>query len=250
MIPLAAAIGFLAAPGDLDGKLVLALRGVCAQRPSHSFVVDGQPLALEARMYGIFAGFSVALSTAWVTGRWRRSELPRGWGSARLALLIGLMGLDGVNASLYDLGAPHAYPPRNDLRLATGLLSGVGLAGFIGPVVSFVFWRDREPLPLFSSWRELAWSLAAAGAIGVVVVSGAFPSAALSAIGALAVVGSFWLVNTYIRVLAWEGLARAGGWADLGWAGLAGFVLTIAELIGLGALRGWMEATLGLSWVI
>jgi uncharacterized membrane protein len=247
---VAASVVFAALPGDLDHKLMLVLRGVCAQRPDHSFIVEGQPLALEARMYGIFVGFALSVATAWIGGRWRRSELTRGWLAAVLVLFIAVMGVDGVNAVLADLRAPHLYPPRNELRLATGLLCGVGLAGFIAPVVSFVFWREREPTPFFAGWTELAASVGVSGLAGVVVLSGMPGSVLLSAMAVAAVFASFWLINSYVAVLAWSGIGAAAHWLDLAPELIVGFVLTVGELAALAALRAWLETLLGITWTI
>ena len=249
-MPLILAAVFLVAPGDLHDKLHQALRGICAQRPDHSFLIGGQPLALEARMHGIFVGFATAVAAAWLQGRWRRSELPTNWIAAVLAAGIVLMGVDGANALLADLGAPHLYAPRNDLRLITGLLCGLGTAGFAAPVISFVFWRNRDPRPLFATWREVAWGIAGVGAVGGLVFIPQPSGVLLSTIGLLAVMGAMTLVNAYVWVLCWEGPGRAETWNDLGWAGVAGLLLAVGQLAGLGLLRDWLESTFHVSWVV
>ena len=249
-LPVLLAVLFVAAPGDLEEKLHQALRGICAQRPDHSFIVGGRPMALEARMHGIFAGFSTAVALAWLQGRWRRSELPRGSILAFLAAGIALMGVDGLNALLYDLGGPHLYVPRNDLRLITGLLCGIGAAGFAAPVISFVFWQERDPRPLFATRGELLWGIVGVGLVGGLVFIPQPAGVLLSAVGAVAVVGAITLVNAYIWVLCWEGPGRAERWNDLTWAWMAGLLLAVGELAGLGVLRDWLEATFRLSWVI
>jgi uncharacterized membrane protein len=250
LLPVVAAALFLAAPGELEAKLALALRGVCAQRPEHALGFDGGPVVLEARMLGIFIGFAVAVAIGWLRGGVRRSELPRGWIGLILLLGIAAMAVDGVNAALYDLGLAHLYVPQNGLRLATGLLCGLGMAGFIAPVVSFVWWRRRVPVPLFASWTDLAWAASAVTVAGVVVGLSTLPAQLLGALALLAVFGSFWLVSTYVAVLAWEGPGRAESWPDLGAMAVVGFGLTIAELLAMSMLRTWMEGTLGVSWVV
>ena len=249
-LPLVAGVAFLAAPGELDEKLMLALRGVCAQRPDHGFLVDGAPLALEARMYGIFAGFSVAVGIPWLRGHCRRAELPRGAVAGVLIFFVLSLLIDGMNALLYAMGSPHLYVPRNDLRLVTGLLGGVGLAGYAAPVVSFVWWREREPVPLYSSWTDVVWSLGAAALLAALVLGGLPSRTALSALGLLAVVGSFWLVSTYVAALLWHGSGAADTWGDLAGPSLFAFAVSLGELAGLGALRNWMEVSFGISWVV
>lgn len=249
-LPLVAGVAFLALPAALDDKLMLAVRGVCAQRPNHGFLVDGAPLALEARMYGIFAGFGVAVAVPWLQGRWRRAELPRGATAAVLTLFVLGLLADGLNAVLFGVGGPHLYVPRNDLRLATGLLGGIGLAGYAAPVVSFVWWRQREPVPLYSSAADILWPLGAAALLAALVLAGLPGRTALSAVAALAVIGSFWLVNTYVAVLLWRGNGAADTWGDLAGPSLFGFALVLGELAALGSLRSWMEVSFGISWVV
>ena len=47
-----------------------------------------------------------------------------------VVLLVGLgvLAVDGVNATLFDRFLPYLYPPRNELRLLSGLLGGLALA--------------------------------------------------------------------------------------------------------------------------
>ena len=250
LIPLVALILLLAAPGTLEAKLAGILRGVCAQRPDHAIGFDGGTVVLEARMLGIFLGFAVAVLASWSRGHSHRSELPRGLIGLVLLLGIGLMAGDGINAALYDLGLPNLYAPRNQLRLATGLLCGLGMAGFIAPVVSFVLWRRPEQAPLYATWKELAWGAGWVAIAGFIIGLDLVPQAVLGVISALAVVGSFWLVSIYVAVLAWEGPGQTEGWADLGGFAAAGFLLTLAGLFAMSALRTWMESSLGLAWVV
>lgn len=249
-LPLVAGVAFLALPGALDDKLMLALRGVCAQRPDHGFLVEGAPLALEARMYGIFAGFGVGVGIPWLRGLWRRAELPRGAIAGVLSLFVLCLLADGVNALLFAAGGPHLYVPRNDLRLATGLLGGMGLAGYAAPVVSFVWWAERDPVPLYASWADIVWPLGVATLLAALVLAGLPGRTALSAVAALAAIGSFWLVNTYVAVLLWRGSGAARTWGDLAGPSVFGFALALGELAALGVLRTWMEVSFGLSWVV
>jgi len=250
LIPITVALGFIVAPWDLDEKLALALSGVCAQRPGHSFLVQGAPLALEARMLGIFGGFATATAVAWLAGGWRRAELPRGWLAAAFALMIVALGVDGVNALLYDAGIARLYVPSNELRLVTGLLCGVALSAFIAPVVSWAFWRQRDSAPLLASRTDLIRIMVFIGALGLLVVSGVPGRGILSIIALLSAAGSFWLVNTYLSVILWQGAGTADDWGDLAWSGAVGFLLTAGELAGLAALRGWAETSFGFVYSI
>src|SRR5439155_8849879 len=248
IVPLAIALVFVIAPWDVESKLFLLLSGLCAQRPGHSFFVDGAPLPLEARMLGIFGGFAVAIATAWLAGGWRRSGLPLGFAAMSVVAGIGALGLDGVNALFYDSGMPHLYEPTNELRLATGLLCGIALASLIAPVVSWAFWRRREPSPLFASWGDLGRTVMGVAILALLIISGAPGRLALSSVALLSAAGSFWLVNTYLAVILWQGAGAAEDWNDLAWSGAVGFLLTAGELAALAALRSWAESSFGVVY--
>jgi len=169
--------------------------------------------------------------------------------AACLVCLVAL-AFDGLNATLYDFNGPHLYVPRNELRLLTGLLGGLGFAAFAALVLSFVFWREREPVPLYRSWNELLLGIGVVLSVGVLVLLGAGGPVLLSVVALVAVVGSFWLVSTYLAVLAWNGPGQATAWRELAGVGAAGFLLVVVELFALAAIRTWMETTLGIPWAV
>ena len=43
-------LAFLAAPWSLEHKAHAALHGLCAQTPSHTFLMGGRPLPFDARL--------------------------------------------------------------------------------------------------------------------------------------------------------------------------------------------------------
>jgi uncharacterized membrane protein len=250
LLPLAVLLLFLLGPGTIDEKLKLAVRGLGAQRPAHSLIFDGHQLALETRMLGIYVGFALAITVAWVGGGRHRTGLPRGWIGALLTGGIIWMALDGLNAWVFGLGGPAAYPPDHRLRLATGLLCGLGLAAYLGPIVSSALWRELDPRPLVATAAEYARALTATAVVGLALWSGVGGATVLSALIVLCVVAGFWLVNTYVVVGAWVGVALADNWADLGPLATVGFVLVLLELAGLAALRSWWEQAYGVAWPV
>jgi uncharacterized membrane protein len=152
-----AVVGFALLPWSLEGKALAALHGLCAQQPSHSFYFGDARLPFDARMTGIYGGFAVTLSALVARGRWRSGGVLSLRVAACLVLFVGLLGFDGLNSTLRDLGLRHAYAPVNGLRLVTGALTGVSLAVFIVMLVSQVaFRRDarRAGAPV-GSMRDL-----------------------------------------------------------------------------------------------
>ncbi len=205
VIPLAVALIFVAAPWDVDSKLRLALSGLCAQRPGHSFFVDGAPLPLEARMLGIFVGFAASVLACWLAGGLRRTGLPRGLWAAAVLFMIAALVVDGLNALFYD----------------------------------------QETTPLFASAGDVARTALVLGGFALLVLSGAPGRLALSLVALVGAVFSFWLVNTYIAVVLWQGAGVGEDWRDVAWSVAVGFLLTAGELWALAALRGWAETSFG-----
>ena len=78
--------------------------------------------------------------------------------------------------------------------------------------------------------------------VAVLVLSGAPGRFALSVVVLASALFSFWLVNTYLSVVLWQGAGVGDGWHDVAWSGVVGFLLTAGELWALAALRAWAES--------
>jgi uncharacterized membrane protein len=195
-IVLALLMVFLAAPGALPRKLLLAMGGVCGLRPAHSYFVGGIQLPLEARMTGIYGGALITLVmllTLRRLGAWRLGgRLVRGI----LLLFFLSMAGDGINSTLTDLGLPHLYTSTNLTRLVTGLLSGVAIAPFLVWLLGVVMTpRDSEPR---RAVIHAPWELAAAFVLNVsfaaLVLDGRaafyYPVALISIAGVVTVLAS------------------------------------------------------------
>jgi hypothetical protein len=160
-------------------------------------------MPLEARMYGIFAGFLVTWALTVALKRERAVLMPPPWLLFTFVAFIAVMGFDGTNATFYDLNAaglpvPFLYAPRLDLRLATGLLAGIGMAGIILPAVNHALWREGLLHPIFSDGRDLVTLLVWNAILFVLVVSGSglfiYPVSLLGVLGVIALIGSLNLV--------------------------------------------------------
>ncbi|MEA2595585.1 MAG: hypothetical protein QOF01_2054 [Thermomicrobiales bacterium] len=132
---------FLAAPWSLEHKAHAALHGLCAQRPSHSFMLGSDRLPFDARMTGIYGGFLGAAIYLGIRRRYRAAALPSWPTCAVLALFVGAMAVDGFNSLLLDMGWRHYYEPDNRLRLLTGLMTGVALASAVFLLLGMVLWK-------------------------------------------------------------------------------------------------------------
>ena len=244
-----ASLGFFLAPGSLAEKLAALVMGICPQRPGHSIFLGGTQLPLEARMVGIFAGFLIGWLANWLTGRGLAGRLGRGW---VLPLTIGLilpLGADGLNALARDVRLPTPYPPNNDLRLLTGLLAGFGLSVFLTPIVASIVWHRPSDRVVIAGFRDLWPGVAGLGTVFLATRSGwslfYYPVSLLAVAGVIAVLGC---LNVILLLVVTNRDGRISRPSDLlGWLGFAA-ALAILELIGLGLLRWWATATLGLRW--
>lgn len=242
-------IAFTLLPWPVETKALAALHGLCAQQPTHSFYFGEQRLPFDARMTGIYGGFAVAALVLLARGRWRTADLPPIGVVVALAAGIVALAVDGVNSTLVDAGLPYAYTPRNELRLATGLLTGTALAVFVWLLigqVGFARAGRRAGAPL-RGWRDLSIVIGAQSVAAVVV---------LTRLNVLRVPITLLLMASSILALTGLTLAfvlllgrrecRARVTGDL--AGAATLALVVA-LVLLGALAGGrflLEAWLGL----
>lgn len=174
VVPLAI---FLVLPWSIEGKSLAVLHGLCAQQPGHTFYFGDSRLPFDARMTGIYGGFGITSLFFLARGRWGQGGLPSLGVAALLALGIVALGLDGLNSTLVDLGTWYLYTPVNELRLATGLATGVALATFIWLLIGQVALRpsERSNAKLITGYRELAAIALLAGGYAVIVVTGWTP---------------------------------------------------------------------------
>ena len=182
-------LGFVAAPWSIEHKAHMALHGLCAQRPSHSYWVGDARLPFDARMMGIYAGFITGSVALILAGGFRRSKAVTPFWAAVLALLVGAMALDGTNSLLLDMMVWHPYEPSNALRVVTGAGTGIALAIVLCHLAAITLWRTtdrarfvvsgrRETLLLAASPAPLLLLIAIApgwlyGSIAVLLIAGA-----------------------------------------------------------------------------
>lgn len=221
---IALAVGYVLAFAALafwpGATLIERLRaldgGICAQLPTHSFFPGGQQLPLCSRNTGIYLGFASAFLVLLAMGRIRSSRLPGVWVAVILGLAVLSMAVDGFNSLFLDLRLPHLYQPFNDLRLATGLGTGVAMASFIIPVTNGLIWRVDDERSSFGTLRQLALMLPVLALIWLLVADQIswllYPIAILSSAGllmALSLVNLVFLLgitNTIWRFQRWRQL--------------------------------------------
>lgn len=209
---------------------------VCHQLPGHSYFAGPWQLPLCARCTGQYLGaFSALVYLLW-RGRGRAAR----WPDARVAafLALGLLAwlVDGLNSFAAFWGLPHLYTPQQPLRLATGLVAGVGWMTLFWPlwVQAMVATPKNQRL-----WRleDIPGLLAAVGLPGMFVHFG--PAPVRLAMGMLSAF-SAWLfltmvVGAGVRLLVGFRLPRP---LAIGAAGMG----SLAIIAGMGFLRTALAA--------
>lgn len=240
---------FLAWPAPLPAKLAAVVTGICPQRPSHAILLGGTLPAMEARMSGLFGGFLAGWLVSWLTGRGLARGIGRFWVWPVAIGGILLMAIDGANAFAWDLRLLTLYPPRNDLRLATGLLAGYGLSLFLTPILAPVLWHRPAGRVMVRGIWDLAPGLIAIIAFGAAAVSGSaaayYPVAVIGVAGVVALLAC---LNAAVVLVATGRAGRIDRPGILtGWLGVAAG-LAAMELAGLALLRVWATGAFGLRW--
>lgn len=210
--------------------------------PGFAFVDPADPtqLPLEARDFGIYVGFLVTWAYMMIVlGRGKAQGMPRVWMLVLCALFVGIMGIDGINAFLYDLRVvPHLYTPRLELRLATGLLCGVAFAAYLVPVVNFSLWREQDMRPVLESWEQFVGALLLmvilfalnASHLGIWYI----PLAVTTSASVVILIGLINMVFV-VSILRHEG--QASTWRDALNPFAIGVALALVELGGMSLLR-------------
>jgi hypothetical protein len=200
-------------------------------------------------MGGIFLGFLLAVGLLALFGRLRARRLPAGWLSVGCWALVGLTGLDGLNAFLFDGGLPHIYTPSTAPRLLTGLGAGLALGFLAVPVVASVIWSRPLDEASVGDAIELVFALVAASVVGAVLLIG--PPALLwpmALLMLLSVLVAFGLANLYVLTLAAGRINRAVALSDLTGPLVSAAGLALLELAALSALRSYLATTFNLTW--
>jgi uncharacterized membrane protein len=235
-------IGWVLLPGlSLEHKLYLALHGVCAQ--SHNLITGGVQLPLCARDSGMYLSYLATFAVVLAQGRGRAGRLPPLPVSLIILGLALLMAADGINSTLAEIGLAHAYTPRNDLRLLTGMGAGIGLALLVLLVLNTGLWRDvDDQLRALGGWRDLGLVVALNGLIVAAIVADtpllAWPLALLVTLGA---VGNLAAVLTLLPAVALGRAGRVNHVVQLAHPASVGLILAVVFLAALARFRLSLE---------
>lgn len=248
VLVIATLSGFFAGPGSIAAKTQLALHGLCAQRPSHSLRLGVDTLPLDARMTGLYIGAATTAAWLFAVGKLRATNAPPIRVIALLTLFVAALGVDGFNALLTDLEAPHLYAPSNVLRLITGTLSGVALGVALTYLVGVSVWsRGGGAQCVVDRPAKLIAPAGIAAALGGLALSGLPILYAPFAVGLLlAAIFVFSVMGLVLLTLLTNRGWSYSTYRELGPLAVAAFVAGLSIIGGLAALRLAAERVLGL----
>lgn len=219
---------------------------VCHRLTEHSFVFAGRQMPLCARCSGMYLGIALVFTVLLVAGRWRWSELPPLSILLAFGFLIGLMGIDGLNSySHFFPNGPHLYEPRNWLRLATGMGTGLGMGSVAFPALAQTLWKRQIRRPSIGSWRELTGLvLLALILISLVLSNQTTLLYVLSLVSAVSVVVILTTLNTVLMLLIVRREGRANRWFQALFPLSIGLFLTLAQIAAVSYVRYALTGTM------
>ena len=225
----------------LDYRLQMIVHGVCAQ--AHYLHIGDAQLPLCARNSGMYAGFLGSLLFLFGIRRSRAAALPPI--GLTVLLMVGALAMvvDGFNSVLLDLGGYNLYPPRNELRVITGLLMGAAIGVFMLLIFNLALRKQpRTDQRILGTPIEYVALLLVNAGLYVLLLSGPpvlyYPLALFSVVG---IVGVLFIANLFVvsmvkglegRVMSFRQLVQPATYAVM---------MTAAELALLSGLRMWVE---------
>jgi len=252
LLPLTAVILFgiwmQYTPQGLMGKANAVGYAVCHRIPSHSFRIQGQPLALCARCSGQYLGVLLGLVYLGVLGE-KRSGRPSPIIFSVMGLFFLAYAIDGINSflSVYpELKHLIVYTPRNTFRLLSGM--GMGLTVGIGVYLLFsrAVWRRPSSAPVFSSPWPWVGLFGLGGVVSLGMLSGLpvilYFLTLLSVLGLLALLTVLYAL-VWIIAFGKENTYRTG--KEMVWAVLGGGITALMQIALLDLLRFWSTGTWG-----
>ncbi len=247
LVPLLTTLVFLALPWSIEHKAHMALHGLCAQRPSHTYTFNGRLLPFDARMTGIYSGFLVTTLMLFLSGAHRWCRPPSISRLALLGVLGGVMAIDGFNSFLKDLAVPYLYEPKNWLRLVTGMSSGIVLGFALCFLIASSVWKSvdtrRQTLDQLRSIPViiLLWT-----PIGLAIMSGWGPLyVPLTLMFVFAAALALTMLSLVILVILRKRDFTFAGVQNLGGYGLAALALAVFLMGLLSVGRTLLERSVG-----
>lgn len=231
-------VGFWVLPQLLHTDLGMWGAGVCHRIAERSFQVDGRQLPLCARCTGLYLGFLTWVVVSSIRARGKPAGLPHWPVLVVMGLFLLLAGVDGLNSYLaLWLGHGPLYPPHNALRVVTGSLEGVALAGFFWPILQLGLWEHAPEVDRHAG-RDLPLVLLAVALLDGLALwhpRGSFYLLALLSLAGLLL--ALAILNALLLGLLLRRAGHVTSWYEAGTLLAWGGCLALLEVAGLSCLR-------------
>jgi len=222
--------------------------GPCHRISERSYLIAGRQLPLCVRCTGLYLGYLTTMVFSFLRGRRRPAGLPPPAILGALGLFILLVGVDGLNSYLSLLSLPHLYEPHNTLRLLTGTLEGIALAGVFLPMLHVTLWQQPQEVRSIPNWREMGLLLLAAAGVALLALwhprLSFCPLTLLSIAGLLVALG---VLNTLLVGLVARRIGRSSRWSQVLTLFYWGTLLALLELAALAWLRFSLTGSFSIS---
>jgi uncharacterized membrane protein len=216
--------------------------GLCHQLPERSFFGGGLQVPVCARDTGIYVGFVLSLALIALVDRGRRRSGLPAWSLMVLGgAMVAAMAWDGVTSYA------GLRSTTNDIRLATGLMTGWALPLIVAPLLNSQLWDRRSPARVLEGWVESALWLTGLP-LAFVLVRWGLPAmgVAYPVLVAICIVTTFVSVNLIVATLAPRFENRADRLLRAWPAMLVSLALSVIEVGGVAWLRAWLQSLVGL----
>lgn len=238
------AMAFFAAPWSFELKAHAAMHGLCAQTPSHSFFFDGRALPFDGRMTGIYSGLLSTVIILVAMGRHHAAGPPSLAAGVLLISFAGVMGLDGLNSLIADLGKWHPYAPSNKYRLLTGWMAGIAIGTVMVMLVGMSIWRrPRTRERVIPTWWLPFLLLLPVVPVRLLIGTGSdlvFYPFSLLLMGSALIAFTTLVLVTAVMLLNRENQFERFG--QLRPMAAASMLIAIAIILAIGGGRFWLEA--------
>ena len=235
-------------PEGILGKADAVGYAVCHRIESRSFLIGEVQFSVCARCTGQYLGAVLGILFLMIF-RPYRSGRPS-WIIIGFLLLWGIIYLvDGFNSFLHLIPGTERlwlYEPNNTYRLLTGMGVGVGISVLLFPAFNQTMWKRFDPRPVLEGVRDFGILLLLVSIISMIVLKGnpivLYPLSLISAGGVL-------ILLTMVYSMVWVMLFRAEGRfesvSQLFFPLVAGFAVTLFQLILISVIRYSLTGTWG-----
>ena len=241
-------IWMLYAPEGILGKADAVGYAVCHRLDQRSFHIGGYQFSMCARCTGQYLGAVLGMAFLTIFRRGRSGRPP--WIVIGILLLwAASYAVDGVNSFLHLIPqAAHLwlYEPNNTLRLITGTGVGLGISVMLFPAFNQTIWKRYDPRPVVEGMRDFGFLLLAAFLLILLVLTEnpiiLYPLSLISAGGVL-------MLLTMVYSMVWVMVFRMEGRFEnvrrLFFPLLAGFAVTLTQILILDVMRYGLTGTWG-----